>query len=242
MKVYILKTEAEIGAAAGEELCKVMRQKPDAVLGFATGASPVPTYQYMVAQCKAGKVSFAGMRTFNLDEYCDLPKSHVNSYYNFMCENLFAHIDVKPENIHFLDGNAADIPAECERYEQEIVSCGGIDAQILGIGRNGHIGFNEPGESFAEKTFQIQLTPSTIEANKIYFTDREMPTSALTMGIGTIMNAKKIVFIATGDKKAQAVKDMLEGSVSPQCPASVLQNHADVTVFLDEAAAALLNQ
>jgi len=242
MNVTILKTQEAISAAAGEILCAAVREKPNAVMGFATGASPVPTYAYMVWQCAAGKVSFAQMRTFNLDEYCDLPKSHSESYYSFMFRNLFGRIDVQAENVDFLNGNAADIPAECARYEAAIAKVGGIDVQLLGIGHNGHIGFNEPSDSFAEASFQIALTQSTIDANKMYFPDGGMPTKALTMGIGSILRARKIVLIATGAGKAQAVKDMIEGAVSPQCPASVLQNHADVQIFLDEAAASLLTK
>lgn len=242
MQIQILQTTQEIGQAAAAIFCAEVQTNPNAVLGFATGATPIPAYQAMAQACKKGEVSFAGISTFNLDEYCDLPQEHPNSYSSFMWENLFSQIDVQAENVHFLDGNAADIPAQCAQYEERIAALGGIDLQILGIGRNGHIGFNEPGDAFADTTFKIELTQSTIDANKGYFSDREMPKSALTMGIGSIMRAKKIVLIATGSVKAQAVKAMLEGTVTPQCPASILQNHADVTVFLDTEAAALLQK
>jgi len=239
--LHILKTPEEIGAAAGEILCNLVRNKAEAVLGFATGATPLPLYAYMAQQRRESKVSFAGIRTFNLDEYCGLPREHPNSYFSFMMENLFSQIDVQPENIQFLNGNAMDIPAECTRYEQAIEAAGGIDLQILGIGRNGHIGFNEPSDVFSDGAFQISLTEDTIDANKGYFSDREIPLIALTMGIGDILRAKEIVMIATGAAKAQAVKGMLEGPVTPQCPASILQTYTGtITLFLDEAAAGLL--
>ena len=242
MKVFVMDTAEEIGAAAGKIFCDFVNEKPDAVLSFATGATPVPTYDYMAEQCKEGKVSFKDITTFNLDEYCDLPKEHKNSFYMFMVDNLFSRIDVKPENINFLEGNVPDAQAESDRYAKAIKDAGGIDIQLLGIGRNGHIGFNEPAEAFTDEAFKVKLTESTIEANSIYFDDVPMPRYAMTMGIGSIMRAKKIVFIATGAAKAQAVKDMIEGEVTPEHPASSLQQHADVTVFLDKEAASLLKK
>ncbi len=242
MNVQIFDNEKQIGEAAGKIFCDYINAKPQSTFGFATGMTPVPTYSYMAEQCDKGNVSFAGMTTFNLDEYCDLPKEHKNSFYMFMVDNLFSKINVKPENINFLDGNVADYDAESKRYADAIKAAGGIDIQLLGIGRNGHIGFNEPADAFTDEAFKVKLTDSTIAANSIFFDDTEMPRWAVTMGIGSIMRAKKIVFIATGDKKAQAVKDMLEGEVTPKCPASILQQHADVTVFLDKEAASLLTK
>lgn len=239
MDVRIFKTEEEIGAAAGKMFCDFVNGKPDCVLGFATGATPVPTYTYMAEQCAEGKVSFEDVKTFNLDEYCDLPKEHKNSFYMFMYENLFSKVNLKAENIDFLNGNT-DPEAESARYTKSIEDKGGIDIQLLGIGRNGHIAFNEPADEFSGEAYKIKLTESTIEANSIYFDDVAMPRYAMTMGIGSIMKARKIIFIATGASKAQAVHDMIKGEVTPKCPASILQNHADVTVFLDEAAAAML--
>lgn len=239
MDVRIFKTEEEIGAAAGKMFCDFVNSKPDCVLGFATGATPVPTYSYMAEQCDKGNVTFKDVKTFNLDEYCDLPKEHKNSFYMFMYDNLFSKVDLKPENIDFLDGNT-DPEAESARYAASIEAKGGIDIQLLGIGRNGHIAFNEPADEFSGEAYKIKLTDSTIEANSIYFDDIAMPRYAMTMGIGSIMKAKKIIFIATGASKAQAVHDMIKGEVTPKCPASILQNHADVTVFLDEAAASML--
>ena len=239
MEIKVFKTAEEIGKAAGKVICDFVANKPECVLGFATGASPVPTYNYMIEQYKAGKVSFAGMSTFNLDEYCSIPKSHKNSYYTFMQENLFSKIDVKQENIDFLDGNA-DEKAESARYTAAIEKKGGIDIQILGIGRNGHIAFNEPAEEFTGDSYKITLTQSTIDANSIYFDDIPMPRYAMTMGIGLIMKSKKIVLVATGKNKAQAVHDMIKGEVTPHCPASILQQHKDVLILLDEDAASLL--
>ncbi|MBQ7046367.1 MAG: glucosamine-6-phosphate deaminase [Oscillospiraceae bacterium] len=241
MKVHVLKTAEEIGEAIGKIFCDFVNQKPDAVLGLATGASPVPTYTYMAQQYKEGKVSFKDIKTFNLDEYCDLPKTHENSFYSFMVDNLFSKIDLDLNNVNFLDGNTESV-AESARYAQAIKDVGGIDIQLLGIGRNGHIGFNEPADEFTDEAFRVKLTDSTIEANSIYFTDIPMPHYAITMGIGSIMRAKSIVLVATGESKAEAIKAMIEGEVTPKCPASILQQHSDVTVFLDEAAASLLKK
>ena len=158
-----------------------------------------------------------------------------------MVDNLFSKIDLDLNNVNFLDGNTESV-AESARYAQAIKDVGGIDIQLLGIGRNGHIGFNEPADEFTDEAFRVKLTDSTIEANSIYFTDIPMPHYAITMGIGSIMRAKSIVLVATGESKAEAIKAMIEGEVTPKCPASILQQHSDVTVFLDEAAASLLKK
>ncbi len=241
MKVVVLKDAAQVGEEVGKIFCDAVCEKPDSVLGLATGASPVPTYEYMAQQYRDGKVSFKDVKTFNLDEYCDLPKEHANSFYSFMVENLFSKVDIDLNNVNFLDGNT-EPDAESARYAQAIKNAGGIDIQLLGIGRNGHIGFNEPADEFTDEAFKVKLTDSTIEANSQYFTDIAMPHYAITMGIGSIMRASKIILIATGESKAEAIKATVEGKVTPQCPASVLQQHDDVTIFLDEAAASLLNK
>ncbi len=240
MEIKVLKTAEEIGVAVAEIFTNEVNNNPNCVLGLATGASPIPTYQNIISTFKKGGISFKGVKTYNLDEYCNLPKSDKNSYYTFMHEQLFNGLDILEENVHFLDGNAADCEAECQRYDNEINAAGGIDIQLLGIGNNAHIGFNEPADEFTTGSFKVQLTESTINANKIYFDENPMPTHALTMGIKQIMSAKKIVLIATGPKKAEAVKNMVEGAVTPQVPASILQQHNDVIIFLDEAAASLL--
>ena len=240
MKLIVLENAAAIGQAVGDTVCEFVAQKPNAVLGLATGSSPVPAYQRMIARHGAGEASFRDVTTFNLDEYCDLPAQHKNSYRTFMREELFSQIDIQLGNTHFLDGNCEDELAESARFSRAIEAAGGIDLQILGIGRNGHIGFNEPGEAFTGEAYKVALTPSTIEANSPYFTDRPMPTHAMTMGTRQILRARKIILIATGEAKAEAVRTMLEGEVTPLCPASALQNHPDVTVYLDPAASGLL--
>lgn len=241
MDLRIRMTEAEIAQEAGDIFCRCVTQKPNAALGLATGATPLALYAYLQQEYQRGIVSFREVQTFNLDEYCDLPKYHRNSYFTYMSENLFSQIDVQDHNIHFLDGNTTDVAAEANAYAQAIVDAGGIDIQLLGIGRNGHIGFNEPADHFTDGVFRTKLSESTLEANRIYFSDIAMPRYALTMGIKDILQARQIILIATGEKKAEAVRAMVKGPVTPQCPASVLQQHADVIVFLDEAAASLLS-
>ncbi len=240
MQIKIFPNETELALTAADIFEETITKKPNAVLGLATGASPVLTYKELIRRCKAGVISFADVITFNLDEYCDLPRADKNSYYTFMQENLFGHIDIKPENVHIEDGNAADFEAECKAYDAQIAAAGYIDLQLLGIGTNGHIGFNEPGDAFTDGTFRIRLSESTIKANSRYFTDSKMPEYALTMGVGSIMKAKKILLIATGSAKADAIYNTVNGPVSPHCPASVLQTHPDAILLLDEAAAARL--
>ena len=240
MEIRIFKTAEEIGVEAAKIFTDAVKMNPNAVLGLATGASPIPTYKNIIKTYNEGGISFENVKTYNLDEYCDLPKNDKNSYYTFMHEQLFNSLDIKEENVHFLDGNAEDTEKECARYDAEINNAGGIDVQLLGIGNNAHIGFNEPAENFTVGSFKVKLTDSTIEANKIYFDEGAMPHYALTMGIEQIMRAKKIVLIATGPKKAEAIRNMIKGDVTPQVPASILQKHGDVEIFLDEAAASLL--
>ena len=218
----------------------LLTKKPRCVLGLATGASPVKTYQELIRRHQAGLIGFSEVTTFNLDEYCDLPRSDKNSYYTFMHKNLFNHVDIREENVHLMDGNAADPAEEAASFDRMIDAAGGIDIQLLGVGRNGHIGFNEPSDHFSDGSFKVKLNDSTIEANSIYFDENPMPRYALTMGIGSIMKAKKIVLIATGDKKAQAIRAAIRGEVTPQCPVSVLQTHPDALLLLDVAAASLL--
>ncbi|MDR2525391.1 MAG: glucosamine-6-phosphate deaminase [Oscillospiraceae bacterium] len=240
MNVQILQDAQSIGRIVGDMLCDTVRQKPDAVLGLATGASPIPTYRHIAEQCAAGKASFAQVQSFNLDEYCDLPPTHPCSFHSFMARELFSHIDIPVSNCHFLDGNAPDTLAESERYRQAIEAAGGIDVQLLGIGRNGHIGFNEPAERFTGEAYRAALTQSTLDANACYFTDTPMPRYAMTMGVGQILRARKMLLIATGEVKAWAVREMCRGKISPRCPATALQNHPNVFIYLDSAAAALL--
>lgn len=217
--------------------------KPESVLGLATGSTPVGMYNELVEMYKEGRVDFSKVRTVNLDEYAGLDGSNDQSYRYFMNHNLFDHINIDKDNTNVPNGVAEDLQAECERYEQVVADMGGVDIQLLGIGNNGHIAFNEPCEEFPEKTHIVDLTQNTIEANARFFSSMdEVPKKALTMGIGTIMKAKKIVLLANGAKKAQTIYDTVYGPITPKVPASVLRLHPDVTIFADEEAAALLNK
>lgn len=241
MNVLVFDTEEQIGIAAGYYMCGQVLQKPDSVLGLATGSTPIKAYDHMIKLYRQGAVDFSQVTTFNLDEYCNLDVKDKNSYHSFMYENLFNNINIPDENINFLDGNAADVEQECKNYEKKIKQAGGIDIQLLGIGSNGHIAFNEPAESFQRWSHIVALKESTIKDNSRFFNSiEEVPTHALTMGIGSIMQAKRILIIALSEHKAKAVKQVIDGQVTPQCPASVLQFHPDVTLMLDKGAASLL--
>lgn len=241
MNVLVYKDAQAIGRASAMLFAACVLEKPNCVLGLATGSTPIPTYQKMAELYRDGVVDYSGVTTFNLDEYVGLSHEHKESYYYFMMKNLFQYINVKAENVHVLSGIAPDPVKECDDYEKAITAAGGIDLQILGIGCNGHIAFNEPSDSFAPVTHLVDLTASTIEANKRFFDNAdEVPRHALTTGIGSIMKARKIVLIATGSKKAEAVRGMVKGPVTPHCPASILQYHPQVTIMADEAAASLL--
>lgn len=190
---------------------------------------------------KKGIVDFSKVTTFNLDEYVNLDVNDKNSYHSFMHENLFDHINIPEESINFLNGNASDPEKECEEYENKIKKAGGIDIQLLGIGSNGHIAFNEPSDCFQRWSHVVNLKESTVKDNSRFFKSiEEVPTQAVTMGIGSIMQAKKILIIAIGENKAKAIKQLINGNVTPQCPASVLQFHTDVTLMLDRGEASLL--
>ena len=241
MDIKIFNNAAEIACAAAQLYKELIAQKPNAVLGLATGATPVPTYKKIIELYNNGEISFKDVTTFNLDEYCDLDKNDKNSYYTFMHENLFNHVDIKEENVNFLDGNAEDCDAESKHYAEAIKAAGGIDLQLLGIGTNGHIAFNEPADKFTDEAFKVTLTQSTIDSNQQYFGDVPMPRYAITMGIGSIMRSKKILLIATGEKKAKAIKAMVSGEITPQIPCSILNEHKDVIIMLDKAAASLID-
>ena len=241
MDIKIFNNAEEIAVAAAQLYKELIAQKPNAVLGLATGATPVPTYKKIIELYNNGEISFKDVTTFNLDEYCDLDKNDKNSYYTFMHENLFNHIDIREENVNFLDGNAEDCDAESKRYAEAIKAAGGIDLQLLGIGTNGHIAFNEPADKFTDEAFKVTLTQSTIDSNQQYFGDVPMPRYAMTMGIGSIMRSKKILLIATGEKKAKAIKAMVSGEITPQIPCSILNEHKDVIIMLDKAAASLID-
>ena len=241
MDIKIFNNAEEIACSAAQLYKELIARKPNAVLGLATGATPVPTYKKIIELYNNGEISFKDVTTFNLDEYCDLDKNDKNSYYTFMHENLFNHVDIKEENVNFLDGNAEDCDAESKRYAEAIKAAGGIDLQLLGIGTNGHIAFNEPADKFTDEAFKVTLTQSTIDSNQQYFGDVPMPRYAITMGIGSIMRSKKILLIATGEKKAKAIKAMVSGEITPQIPCSILNEHKDVIIMLDKAAASLID-
>lgn len=244
MRVIVMNDPVEISKEAAKIIIKQINNKHGSVLGFATGATPVETYKRIIEAYEKGEVSLKYIKTFNLDEYVGLDRDNVNSYFYFMKENLFGKTDVDFDRVNFLSGTAEDSEAECKRYSDRIKECGGIDIQLLGIGTNGHIGFNEPGEKFADGPFAVKLTQSTIDSNRKYFeaVGDTMPEYALTMGIGDIMRSRKIILIATGESKAKAVKALVEGEVSAHCPASILRLHSDVTVFLDKESASLLSK
>ncbi len=241
MNVLIYENEEQIGIAAGNYMCGQVLQKPDSVLGLATGSTPLKPYGQMIELYKKGVVDFSSVTTFNLDEYVNLDIKDKNSYHSFMHENLFDHINIPEKSINFLNGNADDLEQECKDYEQKIKNAGGIDIQLLGIGSNGHIAFNEPADCFQRWSHVVTLKESTVQDNSRFFNSiEEVPTQAVTMGIGSIMQAKKILIIALGTNKAKAIKQLIDGNVTPMCPASVLQFHTDVTLMLDKAAASLL--
>ncbi len=241
MRVLVVKDKTVQGEAAASLFAAQILRKENSVLGFATGSTPIPTYAALAALCQRGAVDFSTVRTFNLDEYVGMDPAHEQSYYRFMVENLFSKVNIPVENFQLPGGNAPDVEAECVRYEAAIEAAGGIDLQLLGIGHNGHIGFNEPSDVFTANTNVVALTESTIEANRRWFDSAgEVPRRAMSMGIGTIMRARGIVLVISGSDKAEITKKALQGPVTPEVPASILQFHPNVTVILDEAAAALL--
>ena len=227
----------EVGKLAADLFEALIRTKPACVIGLATGSTPLPLYQELIAREKAGKIDFTRVRSANLDEYKGLAPDHPQSYRRFMQENLFDHISIKPENTIVPDGLAEDVQAMCEAYERQIEAWGGVDLQLLGIGHDGHIGFNEPADHFPGMTHEVELTAMTRDANKRFFASLdEVPTAAFTMGIGTVMAAKKIVMVVTGADKHEILMKSFFGPVTPEVPASILQFHPDVTVICDAAA------
>jgi glucosamine-6-phosphate deaminase len=240
----IIQPDAQSAAVIGARIiARLVREKPAAVLGLATGSTPLPLYRELIRLHREEGLSFAGVTTFNLDEYAGLAPGHPASYHAFMHENLFAHIDVPKENIHIPDGLAADIPRHCLEYEAAIRNAGGIDIQVLGIGSDGHIGFNEPTSSLASRTRIKTLTPRTKKDNARFFgSESDVPSHVITTGVGTIMDARQVLLIGTGENKAQAIADSCEGPVTALVPASVLQFHPAATVLLDEPAASRLRR
>ena len=242
MEIIISPNPEESSRKAALRVADLIRNKPDAVLGLATGSTPLILYRELIQMHREKKLDFSHVTTFNLDEYVGLSPVHPHSYHTFMQENLFSQINIKPENTHIPDGTAADIPATCKAYEQAITDAGGIDLQLLGIGANGHIGFNEPTSSFASRTRLKTLSKQTLQNNACFFGKDEtrVPHHCITMGIGTIMQAREILLLAFGEDKADAIAAVVEGSVCAMAPASILQHHPAVEVFIDKAAASRL--
>jgi glucosamine-6-phosphate deaminase len=239
----LIRDNAETGCVLGANIiARVVREKPNAVLGLATGRTPLRLYQELIRQHRDEGLDFSRVTTFNLDEYVGLPADHAQSYHFFMRENLFRHINVDLARTHIPDGTAADLHAECRDYEKKIEAAGGIDLQLLGLGRNGHIGFNEPTGSLRSRTWVKILSEQTLRDNSAVFGSLEaMPKHALTMGIGTILDAKRCLLLAFGPPKARAVEQMVEGPLCAICPGSALQLHPRATVVVDEASAAGLH-
>ncbi|QEH61490.1 glucosamine-6-phosphate deaminase [Spiroplasma chinense] len=241
MNIIVVKTEQEIGQKTGDLILNKVKENPKAVIGLATGSSPLSTYKYIIENSKKENVSWHDITTFNLDEYKGLSGIHNQSYRYFMTHNLFNHIDIQKENT-FVPSGMIESDDEVKVYDEKIKNAGGIDIQLLGIGVNGHIGFNEPGTSFDSLTSVVDLTDQTIEANSRFFNDKsEVPTQAVSMGLKSIMNAKEIVLIAMGENKAKAIKELVTGEVSTDWPCTILQNHPKVTLIIDEKAASLLD-
>ncbi|HZJ57503.1 MAG TPA: glucosamine-6-phosphate deaminase [Clostridia bacterium] len=241
MKIIISESREEFNGTAADIVRRQIQDKPDSVLGLATGSTPLGLYNLLVCMGIKGDLDFSRIKTFNLDEYKGLSRDHPQSYYHYMYENLFSKINIRDENVNILNGEKADSYRECAEYEKRIKASGGIDLQVLGIGHNGHIGFNEPGTPFDSITDLIDLTDRTIEANSRFFdSPHQVPRQALSMGIKTIMQARNIILLITGSAKARIAAKALRGSITPDVPASVLQLHPFVTVILDKESAAYL--
>lgn len=242
MKIIRTKDYADMSRKAANIISAQVIMKPDCVLGLATGGTPVGTYEKLVERYNEGDLDFSEVTSVNLDEYRGLPKEHPQSYWYFMNENLFSKVNIDPAKTNLPDGTNLDTAAECARYNGIIHKLGGIDLQLLGIGPNGHIGFNEPGEAFELETHCIDLAPTTIEANKRFFDGNEdlVPKQAYTMGIRTIMQARKVLMVVNGAGKAEIVKKAFFGPVTPEVPASILQLHPDFILVGDEEALSLI--
>ena len=244
IKIIASKTAAEAGVAAAEVIANIVKAKPNAVLGLATGSSPIGMYKELIAKYERGELSFKDVKSVNLDEYVGLSADHDQSYAYFMATNLFDHIDIDKKNTNLPNGLAKDPSAEGARYDSVIASMGGVDIQVLGIGNNGHIGFNEPADHFTYGTNLVDLTDSTIDANSRFFASRDLvPTQALTMGIGQIMAADKVLLIALGRGKADILEKSLFGPVTPSVPASILRFFkGEVIVCADEEALSVIRE
>ena len=242
MEIIIKKDALRGSHAAARVVARLVHEKPNAVIGLATGSTPLMLYKELIRMHREEGLDFSRVITFNLDEYIGLPKEHEQSYHRFMRDNLFSHINIKPENVHIPDGMSEDIPAFCAAYERAIVDAGGIDLQVLGLGSDGHVGFNEPTSAFASRTRIKTLTLQTVVDNARFFggDETKVPHHCITMGIGTIMDARMNIVLAFGANKARAVVAAVEGPVTSIMPASILQYHQAAKLFIDEAAASQL--
>jgi len=241
MLIHVYKDAQEVGKAAAMIVASEILKKEDCVLGLATGSTPIPTYKEMARMNKEGLIDFAKVRSYNLDEYIGLAPDHICSYRRFMNEQLFDHINIDKANTHVPCGIGEDHEADAKAYDEAVEAAGGIDLQILGIGHDGHIGFNEPGDEFVGPTNIVTLTDMTIDANTRFFEKRDdVPRQAITLGNRNIMAAKRIILLATGKDKAPAIAAAIKGNITPKMPASLLQVHPNVQFLLDEGAASLL--
>ncbi|MCC3376875.1 glucosamine-6-phosphate deaminase [Cohnella sp. REN36] len=241
MNVLTFDSNEKLNEAGANIITGLIQTNPRAVLGLATGGTPVGIYEQVVGDYRRGLVSFKSVRTFNLDEYVGLPKDHPESYHTYMNEHLFGHIDLPAGNAHIPNGNAEDLEAECSRYDAMIEDAGQVDLQLLGIGHNGHIGFNEPAHALIKGTHIVDLAEETRKANARFFDSiDDVPTQALTMGVGTILKAKMIMLVVRGADKAEIVRRALTGPITTDCPASLLQTHPHLIVLLDQEAGSLL--
>lgn len=241
MRIIRTKDYNDMSRKAANMIGAVVVTKPDCVLGLATGSSPIGTYRQLVDGYRMGDLDFSRVKSVNLDEYKGLPRENEQSYYYFMHDHFFKHVNIDPKNTHLPDGTEPDSKKACEEYDKVIASMGGVDLQLLGIGHDGHIGFNEPNDEFDKETHCVNLTQMTIEANKRFFNSiDEVPKQAYTMGIATIMRAKCVLMVVSGKDKAQILKDAFFGPITPQVPASILQLHPNFILVADEDALSLI--
>lgn len=242
MRIICVENYDEMSKKAAQIVASQLILKPDSILGLATGSTPLGMYKQLIKSYEDGLIDFQKVTTFNLDEYYGLNKENDQSYFYYMYENFFKHINIDIERVNIPNGMAKDIEKECLEYEKKIRSCGGLDLQVLGIGRNGHIGFNEPDIKFEALTHMVKLDKQTIEDNSRFFDSIEdVPTKAISMGIKTIMHSQKVVLLASGKEKAKAISGAIYGKIKPELPASVLQLHPDAIFIVDKEAAAELD-
>ncbi|MFC4304553.1 glucosamine-6-phosphate deaminase [Cohnella boryungensis] len=242
MNILTFDSDEKLNEAAANIIIGQIQTIPRAVLGLATGGTPVGIYKEIVRDYRRGMFSFRNVTTFNLDEYVNLPADHPESYHSYMNAHLFSHIDLPASQRHIPNGNASDLAAECSRYDEAIELSGQIDLQLLGLGHNGHIGFNEPAHALIKGTHIVDLAETTLEANARFFASvDEVPKQALTMGVGTILKAKKILLVVKGADKADIIRQALQGPITTDVPASLLQTHPNLIVLLDDAAAGKLS-